>query len=496
MAHVPTIRLEGISKSFGKVKANHNISLDIHKGRILALLGENGAGKSTLMSILAGQLQPDSGTILLDSEEVRFTSTDKAINAGIGMVYQHFKLVEAMTVMENVFLGKTGSFFLNTGKMNEEVTTLSSRYGMKLLPGMRISDLSMGEKQQVEILKLLHRKSSILIFDEPTAVLTPEEARGLFATMRLMADQGKAIVFISHKLDEVMSIADDIAILRRGEVVDTMKKTNVSSTSELAERMIGREVLLKVDRVPSEPRQMVLKVEKLNHATLQEISLTVRQGEILGLVGVAGNGQKPLVEVICGLQQPSIDSVYLLGLEWRRFYAARNWKNALSYIPEDRQGLATCQGLDLLDNFLLTTRDGFRSGIWLLREEAREKADNLLHEFDIRPPDLNILASQLSGGNLQKMVLCREFYRQPRLIVAEQPTQGLDIAAIEDVWKLLLKAREEAGILLVTGDLTEALTLSDRIAVMFGGKIVDCFSSANGEKLEQIPQMMAGTYRS
>ncbi len=496
MAHVPTIRLEEISKSFGKVKANHNISLDIHKGRILALLGENGAGKSTLMSILAGQLQPDSGTILLDSEEVRFTSTDKAINAGVGMVYQHFKLVEAMTVMENVFLGKTGSFFLNTGKMNEEVTTLSSRYGMKLLPGMRISDLSMGEKQQVEILKLLHRKSSILIFDEPTAVLTPEEARGLFATMRLMADQGKAIVFISHKLDEVMSIADDIAILRRGEVVDTMKKTNVSSTSELAERMIGREVLLKVDRVPSEPKQMVLKVEKLNHVTLQEISLTVRQGEILGLVGVAGNGQKPLVEVICGLQQPSRDSVYLLGLEWRRFYAARNWKNALSYIPEDRQGLATCQGLDLLDNFLLTTRDGFRSGIWLLREEAREKADNLLHEFDIRPPDLNILASQLSGGNLQKMVLCREFYRQPRLIVAEQPTQGLDIAAIEDVWKLLLKAREEAGILLVTGDLTEALTLSDRIAVMFGGRIVDCFSSANEEKLEQIPQMMAGTYRS
>ncbi len=488
----PIIQLDDISKSFGKVRANRNISLDIHKGRILALLGENGAGKSTLMSILAGQLQPDSGSILLNGKKIEFITTDKAITAGIGMVYQHFKLVDAMSVMENVFLGKAGNFFLNTKKMNDEITSLSDKYSMKLAPDRRIDELSMGEKQQVEILKLLHRKSSILIFDEPTAVLTPEEAKSLFATMRLMAKEGKAIVFISHKLDEVMSIADDIAILRRGEVVDTMKKHRVSSTAELAERMVGREILLQVDKQPSEPKQMVLKIEDVSHEFIKEVSLTVRQGEIVALIGVAGNGQKPLVEIICGLQQPKDGTVQLLGMEWRRFFAKRNWKNALSYIPEDRQGLATCQGLNLLDNFLLTTRDGFAKGPWLMREAASKKADSLLHEFDIRPPDLNILAWQLSGGNLQKMVLSREFYRRPRLIVAEQPTQGLDIAAMEDVWKLLLKAREEAGILLVTGDLAEALAISDRLAVMFGGRIVDCFSANNEDKVNQIPQMMAG----
>lgn len=492
MVDVPVIRLRGISKSFAKVRANHDISLDIHRGRILALLGENGAGKSTLMSMLAGQTQPDSGTISLNGEVVRFTSTDKAIAAGIGMVYQHFKLVDAMTVMENVFLGKTGSSFLNKGKMNDEVCELCNRYGMQLTPSLVIDDLSMGEKQQVEILKLLHRQSSILIFDEPTAVLTPEEGKRLFATMRMMADQGKAIVFISHKLDEVMSIADDIAILRRGKVVDTMNKKEVSSTNELAERMVGREILLNVERMPSEPKQMVLNVKELQHERLKGVSFSVRQGEILGIVGVAGNGQKPLVEAICGLQRPQRGSIHLLGMEWHRFFSKRNWKNALSYIPEDRQGLATCQGLDLLDNFLLTTKDGFAQGVWLQREKARSKADALLHEFDIRPPDLNTFAWQLSGGNLQKMVLCREFYRQPRLIVAEQPTQGLDIAAMEEVWKLLLKAREEAGILLVTGDLTEALALSDRIGVMYGGEMVALFTSDDQGKVDRIPQMMAG----
>jgi simple sugar transport system ATP-binding protein len=488
----PAVQLQHISKSFGPVKANYDISLEIHQGRILALLGENGAGKSTLMSILAGQLQPDSGTIMLSGKPAQLKSTDKAINAGIGMVYQHFQLVEAMTVMENVFLGKAGSLILKKDAMHEEVTTLCRQYGMKLSPEKRIETLSMGEKQQVEILKLLHRKSNILIFDEPTAVLTPEEATSLFTTMRSMADQGKAIVFISHKLDEVMTIADDIAVLRRGEVVDSMAKNTVSSTAELAERMVGREVLLKVDRVPHEPKQMVLKVDDLSHLHLKNASLTVRQGEILGIVGVAGNGQKPLVEVICGLQKPENGTVQLLGKDWKKFFARREWKNGLSYIPEDRQGLATCRGLDLLDNFLLTTRDGFKKGPWLLRQEARKKAEGLLYEFDIRPPNLNAFAWQLSGGNLQKMVLSREFYRRPRLIVAEQPTQGLDIAAMEDIWKLLLKAREEAGILLVTGDLTEALALSDRIAVMFGGKIVDCFSSSNSEKVGRIPQMMAG----
>ncbi|MGB3211169.1 MAG: ABC transporter ATP-binding protein [Desulforhopalus sp.] len=488
----PLIRLENISKSFGKVQANRNVSIEIEEGKILALLGENGAGKSTLMSILAGQLQPDSGAIYQHGQQVEFTSTEKAISSGIGMVYQHFKLVNALTVAENIFLGRKGGFWLNWKDMHREVISLAEQYGMEVRPAARISDLSMGERQQVEILKLLHRQSKILIFDEPTAVLTPQEAENLFATMKQMIRKGKGIVFISHKLEEVMSIADNIAILRRGEIVDTVAAAEVASTRELAERMVGREVLLQVDRVPLEPRQIVLKVNTLSDAVLSDIDIELRQGEILGLVGVAGNGQKQLVETICGLRQPAADCVRILGMESKRFFRTADWDSALSYIPEDRQGLATCQGLDLLDNFLLTTRGGFTRGPWLLRQAAREKAAHLVAEFDIRPPDLTAFAWQLSGGNLQKMVLAREFYRKPRLIVAEQPTQGLDIAATEDVWNLLLKAREAAGILLVTGDLSEALALSDRIAVMYNGQIVDCFYADDGEKVSSIPQMMAG----
>jgi len=492
MGSEPVIRLEGISKSFGSVHANRDISLEIRTGRVLALLGENGAGKSTLMSMLAGQLQPDSGIIYHQGRPAVFSSTETAIEAGIGMVYQHFKLVDAMSVAENVFLGQTESVWLRKSRMNSVVSGLAESYGMHLNPEAIISELSMGEKQQVEILKLLFRKSNILIFDEPTAVLTPHEAENLFKTMGQMVSAGKAIVFISHKLDEVMSIADDIAILKKGEVIEIRTAAEVRSSAELAELMVGREVLLKADRFPVEPRQLVLKVEHLQDDVLKDVSLEIRQGEILGIVGVAGNGQKPLVEMVCGLQRPAEGDISILGMSWKKFFSRRKWDNALSYIPEDRQGLATCQGLNLLDNFLLTTREGFCRGPWLPQDDAGSKAQHLVEEFDIRPPNLQALAWQLSGGNLQKMVLSREFYRRPRLIVAEQPTQGLDIAAAEDVWNLLLKAREQAGILLITGDLPEALELSDRVAVMYGGKIVDTFSTQDEEKIEQIPQMMAG----
>ena len=491
-APLPQIRLEKISKSFGQVQANRDVTLTIEPGRVLALLGENGAGKSTLMSILAGHIQPTSGTIYLGEEATVFSTTERAIEAGVGMVYQHFKLVDAMTVAENIFLGKQNRFFLRQKTMQAEVAQLASQYGMAIDPAAKIRDLSMGEKQQVEILKLLHRRSGYLIFDEPTAVLTPAEAEKLFATMRYMVAEGKAIVFISHKLEEVMTVSDRIAILRRGEIIDQIATSDVQSTVELAERMVGRQVLLEVEKEPVEPRQTVLRVQGLSVDRLQSIDLELRQGEILGLVGVAGNGQKPLVETICGLVRPPAGVVKILGLEWRKFFRTRTWDMALSYIPEDRQGLATCQGLDLLDNFLLTTRGGFAKGPWLNREEARTKARHLIEQFDIRPPNIQALAWQLSGGNLQKMVLAREFYRRPRLIVAEQPTQGLDISAAEDVWNLLLKAREQAGILLVTGDLAEALALSDRIGVMFDGRLIDCFSRDDERKVAAIPAMMAG----
>ena len=492
MGDAPVIRLEQITKSFGEVRANKEISLDIKQGRILALLGENGAGKSTLMSLLAGQSQPDSGTIYFHGEPVVFSTTEKAIEAGIGMVYQHFKLVEAMTVAENIYLGRSDKTWLSRKGLQRSVTQIADQYSMQVDPDRLVADLSMGEKQQVEILKLLFRQSNILIFDEPTAVLTPHEANNLFETMRQMKEDNKAIVFISHKLEEVMSIADDIAILKRGEIVGVMEAAQVSSSRELAEMMVGREVLLQVDHRRMEPRQQVLKVAGLKEAGLQDISFEIRQGEIVGLVGVAGNGQKPLVESVVGLRKVDTGVITLLGRDSKDFIASQSWEKALSYIPEDRQGLATCQGLDLLDNFLLTTRQGFQTGPWLPTHEARKKLKYLIEEFDIRPPNASLMAWQLSGGNLQKMVLSREFYRKPRLIVAEQPTQGLDIAAAEDVWNLLLKAREQAGILLITGDLSEALELSDRIGVMYEGRLVNLFSRSDEEMIEAIPQMMAG----
>lgn len=488
----PLVSLCGITKIFGAVRANSDICLNIRAGRIKALLGENGAGKSTLMSILAGHYLPDAGEIRVDGKVQAFRSTKDAIRAGIGMVYQHFMLVEAMTVAENVFLGQEPGFFVSPARMQERVHELATRYGLEIDPAARVSDLSMGEKQRVEILKLLQRQSRILIFDEPTAVLTPPESEQLFAALRQMAAQGKAIVFISHKLGEVMALADEIAILRKGRVVDEMPTSDVHSQGDLARRMVGREVLLEVERAPMEAHQNVLRMESLCTATLRDVSFAVRQGEILAVVGVAGNGQKDLVEVVCGLQRPQSGLVKVLGKTWPEFHANPPWQEGLSYIPEDRMGLATCRYMDLVDNFLLTTRQGYARSVWLERERATDVANELVRQFNVYPPDVRCQARQLSGGNLQKMVLAREFHRRPRFIVAEQPTQGLDVSAIEEVWNTLLAAREEAGILLVTGDLSEALALADRIAVMFEGRIMDVFSAEDTRKVESIGLLMAG----
>ena len=495
--HPPLVRLENISKSFGPVRANKNIDLDIRPGRIKALLGENGAGKSTLMSILAGRLQPDEGRILVDGVEARITSTHTAHEMGIGMVYQHFMLVDAMSIAENVLLGQPGGAWLSPRKMHREVAELAQRFGLPVDPAAAVSDLSMGVRQRVEILKLLYRQSRILIFDEPTAVLTPLETEQLFEAFRQMARQGKAIVFISHKLDEVIAVADEIAILRKGSVVAEMDAGEVPSKADLARKMVGREVVLQVQREPVEPRQVVLRIEGLEGNGLRDIHLLLRQGEILGVTGVAGNGQKQLVETICGLHEPGSGTVRILGESWKQFFSKAKWDGNLVHIPEDRRGLATCLNMNLLENFLLTTRRGFCRGPWLLRGKAQEKAAGLIEDFDVHPRDPMALAGHLSGGNLQKLVLAREFYRRPRLIVAEQPTQGLDIGATEYVWQTLLKARAEAGILLVTGDLNEALALSDRIVVMFGGRIVGRLEAEEfDEGLDRISLMLAGVAES
>ena len=484
------VRLEGIDKHFGAVHANRRIHLDIQAGRIKALLGENGAGKSTLMSILAGRLKPDGGRLYVAGSARSYLTPREAINVGIGMVYQHFTLIDALTVAENVCLGQRRGIWRNPKQDEAGVADLAASVGLDIDPAATVAHLSMGERQRVEILKLLQRQSRILIFDEPTSVLTQGEIKQLFNAMRNLANQGKAIVFISHKLGEVLEIADDIAILRKGQVVEERSKESYKSKSELAQRMVGRDVILEIDRSTVELRQPVLQVENLRGGGLQDVSFRLHQGEILAIIGVAGNGQTPLVQVICGLQAPISGSVQILGESWHRFFGGT--RSGLVYIPEDRLGLATCPRLNLLDNFLLTTRRRFSQGPWIRRNIAAERLSALIEDFDIRPSNFKLAARQLSGGNLQKLVLAREFYRRPRLIVAEQPTQGLDIGATEDVWRLLLKAREEAGVLLVTGDLNEALALSDRLAVMYRGRIVELFSVHDFNKVERIGQMMAG----
>lgn len=491
----PLVRLDGISKSFGPVRANQDISLDIRSGRILALLGENGAGKSTLMAILAGKSRQDSGRILVDGRPVRFRSSRDALRAGIGMVYQHFMLVESMTVAENIFLGRPGRGplgWLAPRRLRAETLELAQRYGFELDPGARIRDLSMGERQRVEILKLLARESRVLILDEPTAVLTPPEICQLFAAIRHMISEGRAVVFISHKMQEVLELAHEVAVLRRGRIVDCFRREDIPGERELASRMIGRDMPDTVRAAPLEPGEVVLRLEKLGGATFDGLDLEVRRGSIVALAGVAGNGQRELVEVLCGLRRPERGRALFLDQPWNVFFSGPPRPAGLAYIPEDRRGLGTCPGLSLVDNVLLTNRFRFTRGPFLERGAATRATREIIRDFGVRPEHVQATAGALSGGNLQKLVVGREFYRNPRLIIAENPTQGLDVAAMEEVWRRLLAAREHAGILLVTGDLNEALLLADVIAVLYRGRFMDVFPRSDAARVAGIGLMMAG----
>ncbi len=497
----PVVRLEHICKSFGPVRANHNITLDIYPGRIKALLGENGAGKSTLMSILAGKSQQDSGRILVDGAEAHFRSARDAFQAGIGMVYQHFMLIDAMTVAENLCLGQSAGL-IHPKAMAEKVEQLARTYSLDVNPHARIADLSMGERQRVEILKLLYRNCRILILDEPTAVLTPPEVEHLFHAMRRMAQEGKSLVFISHKMQEVLDIADEVSILRRGEIVDSFQRADVPDERELAARMIGRQ-MEQITRPPREvdphDNEIFLHVENLEDENLHAVSFSIHKGEILAIVGVAGNGQKELVEVLAGLRKPARGQVSLLHKPWADFFRTSRQgltetRHNMVYIPEDRKGLATCPGLDLVDNFGLTNRFCFTSGPFINWSATETACDVTIEEYQVLPGNSKAKAGALSGGNLQKLVIGREFYRQPNLIIAENPTQGLDVAAMEEVWRRLLAARENAAILLVTGDLTEAMTLADSFAVMYRGKLTGPFLRENTKMMDDIGLLMAGVH--
>ncbi|GAB7079786.1 ABC transporter ATP-binding protein [Megalodesulfovibrio paquesii] len=508
----PLFATRDLSKRFGKVLANQHISLEIHAGRIHALLGENGAGKSTLMSMLAGRTRPDKGTILHQGRPVAFASPAQAIALGVGMVYQRLMLVAPFTVAENLALSLPRLSVAAAAALTRE---LAARYGLQVDPQARIADLSMGERQRVEILKLLARDASLLILDEPTAVLTPAESERLFATLKALAAEGRAVIVITHKLEEVLAHADEISVLRRGRLVATgIAPSQVTNRGELARLMVGREVVLSVpglgddDESTADSSRPPLgeEVLRLEHATgngFADVSLRLRRGEILAVVGVAGNGQERLAACLAGLERFGAGSVAVCGMAG----PARDYRpprNVLAYVPEDRHHVGSVAPLQLTENCLLTRDTEFirKSGLlrllgWLNRPAARKATARLIAERQIAAPSPEALAGSLSGGNLQKLILGRELGRHPRLLLVEQPTQGLDVQATRAVWQALLQARAEAGVLLVTGDLKEALSLADRVAVFFRGRVMDVLSLQNrqGEEgLHRIGLLMAGAH--
>lgn len=497
----PILSLKGISKRFGSVAANTDIDLEIYPGSVHAILGENGAGKSTLMSILAGRYRPDRGEIRLQGKRVEFAAPGQALAAGIGMVYQQFRLVESLSVVENIILGTTGPRLrLDLKAAAAEIRQFSETFGMRVDPRKKIWQLSMGERQLVEILKLLYRKARVLIFDEPTAVLSPPEIEAFFGTLAELAAGDHTILFITHKLEEVMRMADRITIMRRGRIMANLLPAQVRSRRELARLMVGREIVLRVEKPEVAPGATVLAARGLTAVAdaqgvvpFTDVSLEVRQGEVLGLVGVAGNGQSPLVAALSGLSDFQAGSIAFLG----KNYSAGTWtaapKSDMAYIPEERHRTGSVPELDLTKNFLLTRLRDFGKGPLVDRPAARKAAAQAVERFGIAAPaGLASTAGQLSGGNLQKMILARELSRRPRLIIAEHPTQGLDVGATEEIWQALLAQRAHAAILLVSGDLKEVLSLSDRIAVMFRGRILRTLSAADPDEVSKIGLLMAG----
>ncbi|MGX9366837.1 ABC transporter ATP-binding protein [Desulfoplanes sp. PS50] len=497
----PVLQLKNITKRFGNLVANNKITLDIHAGKIHALLGENGAGKSTLMSVLSGRYQPDEGEIVLNNETVRFSSPSQALGRGIGMVYQRFMLIEPLSVVENIVLGTPSATpILDLKGAAARIRELSDQYGLVVDPMARVGDLSMGERQRVEILKLLFRNAEILIFDEPTAILTPSEIALFFKTLKKLARSGHPIVFITHKLDEVMQLADQISIMRRGRMITHILPEQVRSKRELARLMVGREIVLKVDKENIAPEAPVLSAKGLKgineegRIVFEEIDLEIRKGEILAITGVAGNGQEALIAALTGLAPFSEGSICWQETNYTHLTWRRANKTDLAYIPEDRHTTGTIASLDLTENYMLTRIDEFSKGPFLQADKARDLTSRALETYKVLTPnDIDSKAGHLSGGNLQKIILARELGKNPRLIIAEQPTQGLDIGATEEVWQTLIAQREHAGILLVSGDLKEVLSLADRIAVMFRGRILEIISSNDTDGISRIGLLMAGT---
>jgi len=498
----PLLEMRGITKRFPGVIANEQVDLTLNEGEILALLGENGAGKTTLMNVLYGLYSQDEGEIYIHGEKVSIHSPHDAIDLGIGMVHQHFMLVPVFTVTENVMLGieptKNG-IFLDRALVAERIREISDRFGLKVDPDAYVEDLSVGAQQRVEIIKVLYREADILIFDEPTAVLTPQEVEDLFEVIHSLVEQGKSLIFITHKLNEVLSIADRILVLRGGKLVGTTTPDQASEAS-LASMMVGRDVILEVEKEPAQPGEVVLDVKDLrvrderHLLAVKGVSLQVRAGEVLGIAGVQGNGQTELVEALTGLRKVEGGLVNILGQDTTMSSPRRITEVGSAHVPEDRQRDGLVLTLSVADNLVLNTyyQPPFSKGMSLQPEEIIKSAEQRVEQFDIRTPGISVPVSNLSGGNQQKVIVAREFSRPIKLLIASQPTRGLDVGSIEYIHKRIIEKRDDGcAVLLVSPELDEVMSLSDRIAVMYEGKILDVMPAEQATR-EMLGLLMAG----
>ena len=481
------IEMLNITKEFPGIKANDNVTLQLRRGEIHALLGENGAGKSTLMSVLFGLYQPESGVIKKNGEVVKINSPNDATALNIGMVHQHFKLVDVFTVLDNIILGaepKKG-IVVDRAKAKARIIELSERYGLKVNPDAKIEDISVGMQQRVEILKMLYRENEILIFDEPTAVLTPQEIDELMEIMRGFAKEGKSILFITHKLNEIMAVADRCSVLRKGKYIGTV---NVAETSaqELSNMMVGRPVQLQVDKADAKPGEVVLDVQNVSVASklhkndaVKNVSFQVRSGEIVCLAGIEGNGQTEFIHALTGLEKARTGKALMLGQDLLKLPIRKRSRLGVSHIPEDRHKHGLVLDYTLEQNMVLQTyfSTRFQTAGFIKSGAIRNYATKLIDEYDVRSGQGPVtIARSMSGGNQQKAIIAREFDRDPKLMVAVQPTRGLDVGAIENIHKQLIALRDEGkAVLLVSLELSEVMNLADRILVMYEGEIVGEF---------------------
>ena len=497
------LEAKGVTKRFPGVLANDRIDLKLRQGEILALLGENGAGKSTLMNILYGLYHPDEGEIWIKGEHLQLGSPRDAIARGVGMVHQHFQLVPVMTVAENVMLGaevtRAGGR-LDRREAAKRVRALSDKYGLRVDPSAVVEDLPVGTLQRVEIIKALYRHADILILDEPTAVLTPQEANDLFRIMHDLTEQGVSIIFITHKLKEVLAVADRIGVLRGGRMVGTTTSAEATEAS-LAEMMVGRKVILQVEKSAAHPGRPVLQVENLtvrderNHVMVADVSLEVRAGEILGIAGVQGNGQRELVEALTGLRPIESGRILVEGQEYTSASPRQITEMGVAHIPEDREKHGLVMAYSIADNMVLNQyyQSPYASGPVLDQDKIEDHGRLLVKEYDVRTPSIFTLARNLSGGNKQKVIVAREFSRPVKLLIANQPTRGIDVGSIEFVHKQIVAQRDRGvAVLLVSAELDEVLSVSDRVAVMFDGRIVKTLPIAEATR-ERLGMLMAGS---